>query len=293
MIKVMSSPRVWKEEHGRAAGIKFSSYGSGLALFLFHGFGGKPEDWKFLIEGLASNFRVIIPNLSSITLSEPRLSFQEQVNHLHRFIDELVGEKASVGLLGASYGGALTWAINATLGGRVVESIYINPMPPFPGRYLQHGFFRPFLFLSRFEWISYLLLSTPPGKSLVKYLLDAFYNEWPERVTSVGRLKQRHRRIVARILKRFNDLLHSTDWRGWSSKISTMPSPSLLIVGGRDRLFRYGAYESLQQSLGSCELVVISELSHRVSESVVPQITQLIAKRFDNHFEPGNQTVGP
>lgn len=269
-----------EEEFGRAVGIKYSVFGQGPPLVLLHGFGGKPADWCFLVKDLAPHFRVIIPSLSSLTLGESQSSFREQVDLLVSFINTVVGQNETVSLLGASYGGALVWAISASLGQRVTEAVYINPMPPYPGRFLHHGLFRPFLFIGRFEWISYAMLSTPPGKALVKFLLEVFYDEWPERVSSVGRLTVRHKKIVARILRRFNELVHRTDWQGWTGRIKQIQSKSLLIIGAKDKLFRHQVYRNLQRYLGDCEMVVIEELSHRVSGAVAPQIADLVCRRF-------------
>src|SRR5690606_18530581 len=89
--------------------VKYRIYGNkGPFVFVVHGFGGAPGDWRGIVDYLQADYRVVVPAIKNFfTYSKPT-TYTEHVAALCEFIDCVMKSvKEQFHLAGSSYGGTL------------------------------------------------------------------------------------------------------------------------------------------------------------------------------------------
>src|SRR5690606_13806231 len=86
---------------------------AGPLVVLLHGYGGGPLDWRNIVPLLETNHRLLIPNLMPLFSSRQPLTFSRQVEIVAALLNQLNGAREPFVLVGASYGGTLSWGLRA------------------------------------------------------------------------------------------------------------------------------------------------------------------------------------
>lgn len=153
--------------------INHREIGEGPILVLLHGYGGSAMHWDGLLENLKGCYRVVIPSISHLFLSQDKIYFSIQVEVLAKYLKEhFPGQK--VNLAGTSYGGALAWALSTQYPELVDQLVLINPMLPHPGKLFVPPEVRYFCVTPWTEKGIHVALETPIGQAVIRRLIVPF-----------------------------------------------------------------------------------------------------------------------
>jgi len=111
--------------------IEYTDEGSGDAVILIHGGASNNRQWKFLIEALKADFRVIAPNMhgagNTPAWQGPNsYSLADAAAVIERLCESMAG---NVSLVGHSVGGAWAMQAAAQLGPRVDKLVLLEAAP--------------------------------------------------------------------------------------------------------------------------------------------------------------------
>lgn len=251
--------------------------GEGPILVLLHGFGGSVMHWDSVVENLKQDYRVVIPSISHLFLSQDKIFFSVQIEGIAKFLKENFPQQ-KINLAGTSYGGALAWALAVQYPDLVDQLVLINPMVPYPGKYFVPPEIRYFCVTPWTEKGIKMSLATPIGQAVIRKLIAAFRDE---RTLSHARsqgLAGKKLDFVAHLVHRFTWILHSEDWKVWEDKISKcLRKPiSMLIFDEQDYLFSEPTYHAFAKTLGCVKVAATSGGGHLTIKTKSQEICQLI-----------------
>lgn len=270
--------------------IQYRQFGEGECIILLHGFAGSVSHWDRLRHLLSKYHRVVVPNLTHLTLGAERLTFSRQVDELKIFIQSLK-VSGPIHLVGLSYGGALAWALAMRYPNLVTRVVLINPMPPFPIRHFQWRALRLFLRLPLRKTLTALALKTEWGRQFLRRAAEIFRNVANEpSLDRVSQLEGRKLLFVAHLIERFAWIVRSERWGMWANKLEYWTPETLFICDDEDPLIRFDAYEEMFAKMG-CEHFFVTEGAGHISTLNSPElITWEVLKFFQDH-KPVTQKV--
>lgn len=262
--------------------IAFRSFGTGEPIILLHGFAGSVSHWDPLRPLLSKYYQVIVPNLTHLTLGRSALSFSDQVNEIHRFIEREV-DGGPVHLVGISYGAALAWGLALRFPATVGRVVLINPMPPEP----IHHFIWPGLSLLLRAPAQRLLLSlffrTVWGRQFFRFAAETFRNvDHPTSFDRLDGMRGRKLAWIIHIVERFSWILRKEDWKEWTNHFSDWSHQTLLVYEERDPLIRYSSYEAFAQLI-NCEASIVTQGAGHISTLNSPHMISWEVMKFLLH----------
>jgi pimeloyl-ACP methyl ester carboxylesterase len=255
--------------------ITYRERGQGPLLILLHGYGGSVHHWEAVANGLASTYRVIVPNLSHLYMSTDKLFFTVQIELLAQFLRETFpGEHVRVA--GLSYGGALAWGLASQHPDLVLKTVLINPMVTDPVKHFSPKELRFFLTLPFNLKSVYVMLATPMGRAFLKRSAQIFRDERSEGAISVEHLKGRKLQFVAHMIHHFSWILRSEDWQFWNHRLYAYSGEVRMIYDQADLLFTEAAYLKFAQHINCADVVSIEGAGHLASKTAPDKIIHLM-----------------
>ena len=268
--------------------IAFRERGSGSVLICLHGYAGNALQWDGVANQLENNFKVVIPNLSHLTMGKENITFSDQVELIATFIKTNYPNQI-VSLAGISFGGSLTWALASRYPDLVDKVIFINPMPPDPKGSFALLYLKIFFEFTIKAPIIYIFLNSFIGKLFLKKVAFVFRNLQGEFENErVSNLQGRKLQFVAHLLYKFAWIINNERWSLWRYKLEFWTHDCLLIYDVRDPLFRESFYLKFSQTL-ACENVVQTQNAGHIS---IVQEPRLIAGAI-REFLLRNTTMSP
>ncbi len=251
--------------------------GEGPILVLLHGYGGSVMHWDAVVENLKSDFRVVIPSISHLFLSQDKIFFSIQIEVLAKFLKENYPQQ-KVNLAATSYGGALAWALSIQYPDLVDRLVLINPMLPHSGIHFIPPELRYFCVTPWTEKGIKVALATPIGQALIKKLIAAFRDERSRSHAPAQKLTGKKLDFVAHLVHNFTWILHNEDWALWDKKIiqSLKKPTSMLIYDEQDYLFSGKAYQAFAKNLECLRVVSTSGGGHLTIKTKPEEISQFI-----------------
>lgn len=224
-------------------------------------------DWPRVMAPLAKEHPVYAIDLPGWGFSEPHAtpssSMENEVSVISSFIRQL--GLSNVTLVGISYGGAVTWACGAMHVPEVSRLWLLNPMPPYPLKYLRSPLYRAIFFLNRFRSLSYILnrrLLKSQYKQVCREslkhmrLIDSFYLD-------LGYLVTRQPK-VCRNVHLFAKGAQSIPWETWEERLKTVQIPVTIIHGKDDRVFHRDAAEYVHRLIPNSKLDFFEDCGHAI-----------------------------
>lgn len=262
--------------------------GSGPTIILVHGYGGTIYDWDEVAEALSKNYRVIIPNFSSIYMDPLRaVSFSQQVTVFREFINLFKKSmKDTVYLVGGSYGAAICYAVAIEESNLIDRVALLNPMPPHPKELLKNPLMRLLMEASKVPAAVVLLLKSPAGRIGMKYIQRIFNVPWIKSNAQKNRLEKittRKAKLIAHVLQRFTWINEVEDWAQWEKRLGYLKTPVHILWGSRDNLFIPGTYERLSEKFPSCEITKIDGGKHVLMIERPEEVSRILLKFFSSH----------
>lgn len=233
-------------------------------IVLIHGFGGFFMDWPRVMAPLSKHTRVYAIDLPGWGFSEPNFegrSLEDDVAAVRTFIETL--DLKNVILCGISYGAGVTWAAAAERLPRVQRAVLLNPMPPFPLKYMRSPLYRSIFYLNSNKTVATIghrYLQKPQYKLICKEcllnfrLLDSFYLDLAYLV-----IKQE---TVA-----FNLFMQARgakylDWAEWEHKLAGTRIPVTILQGREDKVFSMASARHLHRLIPTSQLIEVERCGH-------------------------------
>lgn len=269
-------------------GIQYKELGSGPTVVLVHGYGGTIYDWDEVAAILSKNYRVIIPNLSSIYMDPLRaVSFSQQVTVFREFLNLFKkSAKDTLYLVGGSYGAALCYAVAIEEQNLVDRVALLNPMPPFPKNQIRNPMIKLSMDISKLPAAVVLLLKSPAGRVGLKHIQKIFNVPWIKSNAQKNRLEKittRKAKLIAHVLQRFTWINEVEDWAQWEKRLGYLKTPVHIIWGSRDNLFVPGTYDRLSEKFPSCEITKVEGGRHVLMIERPEEISRILQKFFSAH----------
>lgn len=246
-------------------------------IVLFHGYGGNPVDWKEITEKLTDRFVVVIPNMATLSLKDKSFCFSKQVSYLQKFLHQLSEDHGPLYIAGASFGGALAWALRFKCREIVKKVIMINPMPPNPIRRLRSRNLRLFLRLSRFPWVLALLLKSRFGRRHLGAIAANVRPDWAMRKESFRGVLKRKETLIFHVICRFANIMQDENWKVWEANLAHEGPESLLIFGEQDQLFCADQAQWFAQQLHNCKVHFLARGAHMAIRTNPEEVFQLMS----------------
>lgn len=255
--------------------IAYREYGHGPLLLLLHGYGGSVMHWESVVQRLQDSYRVVVPNLSHLFMSENRLLFSRIVDQVASFLREhFPGEKMH--LAGTSFGGAVAWGLAVKHPDLVDRMILLNPLMPDPVPQFRLPETRYFFVLPMDSKATLRALETPIGNAFLKRAAAIFRPDRAETFARLERLKGTKLRFVADLISHFAWILRNEDWKYWKRAAGQNATPALIVWSQDDQLFSEEAYRQFAFDLQAERAITWPEGGHILSRSRPDEVAILI-----------------
>lgn len=255
--------------------IRFLHAGAGPALVLVHGLLGYSFNWRRVIPILATERRIIVPDMAGAGFSECRrdldFSLLGSAKRLLAFLD--AAGISCCDLVGSSYGGSTALMMAAISPSRVRSLILVAPANPW----------------SQIGRKRVLLLQNPLVASLFPKLarrLRPVHCYWVRRMWGdPQRVSRETLEGYARPLSRPGVFEHAVNIvRTWQADMRKMQAaladvagkPSLLIWGSKDRVVDIKSAEPLARELGGARVAVIEGAGHLPYEECPVEFSRIL-----------------
>ena len=285
IFKPHGRPEHWPKWGAVRAGGIHTAYleaGSGPPMVLLHGLGATNASLLPTLWDLASNYRVVAPDLPGFGESgKPLRSYHAAFfsNWLQAFLDELGIEKAD--LLGNSMGGRVAIELGLRAPERVGRMVLLAPSPAFIRR-------REFVRLVRLLRPELAVLPVPiPHRQVVRSIrmmfsrparlpgpwYDAAADEFL-RVFATAR-----GRIAFFSAARQIYLEEPRGEQGFWDRLPSLTTPALFVWGARDRLVPAKFARHVENALPNATSVVLDDCGH-VPQYELPAKTHSLVREF-------------
>lgn len=258
--------------------IPFRTFGEGEPVVLLHGYAGSVSHWDPLRPLLAKYYKVIVPNLTQLTLGRQARTFSQQIDELHEFLQTQVS-KGPVHIVAISYGGALTWGLATRYPNSVGRVVLINPMPPDPLKQFIWEGLRNFLRLPFNKFFLGVILKTKWGREFLVTAAETFRNVDQAPALERTKLEGRKLLLIAYIIERFAWILKSESWPQWTEALKTWKHETFLVYEEQDPLIRYDSYEQFAKLL-KCENPLVTQGAGHISTLNSPHMITWEVMKF-------------
>lgn len=253
--------------------------GQGKTIILLHGFGESFANWLSIAEELQTEYRVVIPNISTLYAQKDPLTFTQQVDLLAQWLELVIPPGESFHLVGMSYGGLLSFALRSKSQAPIQSHTLINPMPMEPTKFLKSWRLRQLLYVSRWPGVLNFLRLTPWGKSTFKYLGTVFHMGFRGKKV-IHIFNQRKFLIIYKALKRFLWISANEDWSYWKSIKHKDRIYTQLIYSEKDSLFSATQYLKICSQFQEARVKSIKGAGHLVVESHYKEVLMILKNVF-------------
>jgi pimeloyl-ACP methyl ester carboxylesterase len=262
-------------------GIQYRDMGSGSIIILVHGYGGTIYDWDEVAENLSRNYRVIVPNLSSIYMDPMRaVSFSQQVTVFREFVSLFKKSiKDQIYLVGGSYGAAICYAMAIEEPDLANRIVLINPMPPHPKDLLRNPMMKILLEVAKVPPAIMLMLMSPMGRIGLKYIQKIFDVPWIKsnaQKNRLARITTRKAKLITHVIHRFAWICNVEDWDLWEKRLGYLRTAVHILWGSRDTLFVDNTYIRLSEKFPSCEISKIDGGKHMLMKERPEEVSKTI-----------------
>jgi pimeloyl-ACP methyl ester carboxylesterase len=249
------------------SGLKCSVMGDhGPLIVLLHGYGGGPLDWRQSINRLEKNHRILLLNLTGLWSSKVPIGFAKQVDLLAGFLANEIAQSEKFVVVGASYGGLLSWALRAHFKERVKGHVMVNPMPLNPLPVFSDAHLRMLFGLNMVPGALPLYLKTPMGRKLLHELGAAFGFGQEGRRGLIG-MSEKKLLLINKAVQRFAWIAQTENWSAWQDVLKDHHIPLLLLTGEDDPLFNEQDVRRFQQWVPLSEHQSIQTGGHLLTKS--------------------------
>jgi len=264
----LPAPKLLSEfDRGGGRKLRFLKMGldkPGPAYVFIHGFGSFFMDWPRIMAPIAHKHSTYALDLPGWGFSDP----SDETRGMHAHAEDLAEFIKHIGhseviLCGISYGAAVVWATGTLRIPQIKKLVLLNPMPPFPLRWLHSRLYRLIFFVNQvtlFSKLAHRFLTKGQFKRtcrenlLKSRLLDNFYLELGYMV-----LKQHKVQRTVHIFSRF---AHEIDWKKWEQELSKINVPTLILQGNEDKLFSRKSVSYLQSVIPGSRLEFVPDCGH-------------------------------
>ena len=269
------------------AGIHFKDLGIGKAIVFIHGFGSSMDTWRFLIEDLRKEFRIVHLDLKGHGYSDrprdPRYSVQDHADIVIGLMEHL--KLTSAVLVGHSLGsGVALLAALKDLNRRtgLVSGLVLIGGSAYPEKL---RFFVRWLGKPVIGWLAMNLTSATFRTRIV--LRGAFYDD--AKVTaSLVELYAKYQRIpgTGYAFMRTAERFVPSDMDAVRREFGKLQIPVLNILGEHDRVISRSTAEGLCKLLPRCSLMIVEGVGHAPHEEKPEEMVHLIREFMTNQPSP-------
>lgn len=258
---------------------------AGSKIILLHGFGGGPQDWDEVATHLTYNSQVYIPKLRQSQFGTPGpMTFRQQLSQIEQFVESLRQSPHDlIFVVGASYGGALAWALSLMRPDLLHGLILVSPMPPRPMMRLASPIMKVFLWLSKWPSVFIFIFSSPLGSIALPEFERVFHVPWVAAVKKrfrFGWLTRRKVQVIWMALARFRQIVSQEDWMFWESRLRFLAVPVLMIWGEKDKVFSFNEMLRFQKKFLNSQGLILKDAGHLVHVERPREIAYLILKKI-------------
>ncbi|MBX2987111.1 MAG: alpha/beta hydrolase [Bdellovibrionaceae bacterium] len=256
--------------------IPFREHGQGPILILLHGYGGSVMQWDGVVERLRDSYRVVVPNLSHLYMSQNRLLFPMIIEHVGNFIEaNFPGERVSVA--GMSFGGMVAWGLALQRPALVDRLVLLNPLVPHPVNHFRRPELRYFFVLPMSVKSVLRTFETPIGEAFLKTAVEIFRPD-REMAGPLARLKGRKLAFVADLVAHFAWILRSEDWKFWEKRLEQNQASTLMIWSQDDPLFTEDSYRDFAMLSRAGQALTWAAGGHILSRSKPDEVAIAISE---------------
>lgn len=231
--------------------IFYRDAGSGLPILLVHGFPLDGELWRPQIDGLAGDYRIIVPDLRGFGQSMPSVeaTMEEYAADLAALLDELGVDSAVV--VGLSMGGYVALAFERLYSERLLGLVLVDTRAQADSREARAG--RVTTALRVKEHGSAVLADD----MLEKLLSPAARERQPELVETVREMIARQ--PVEGVVAALHGMAGRPDSRPMLGEVSV---PTLVVVGADDPITPESDAQAMVDAIPGAELHVLPRAAH-------------------------------
>ena len=253
-------------------------------VVFLHGFGGFFMDWPRVMAPVAKHTRVYAIDLPGWGFSDPNEkveSIEDDARTVGEFLKKMNLENAI--LCGISYGGGVAWAAAAMRLPRVRQVVLLNPMPPYPLRFLRSPIYRTIFYANSFKAIafwSHRFLTKAQYKIICREnllnhrLLDTFYLDLAYMVMKQPKMPF--------ILSAFSFGARTMNWQNLEQRLADVQIPVSILQGTEDKIFSMESALYLHRLIPTSELIRVPDCGHamvfdqhkKVSEHLIRVLSQ-------------------
>ncbi len=266
--------------------VPYLEKGSGIPVFLIHGFGSTHHDWNAIVDSLDKHFRVIVPNFSLQLLGElepkPARLFTKHVQLVKEFVEELSAGAPQRYAVGHSYGGALCWGNLIENSGIFTATVLLGPMPSNPAPKIQNKTLKTLVDLARHPKLLDLYLISPLGRIHLPLIESIFHAPWirPGKKRKFAHLTSRKTGIITQVVRNYSRIIQQEDWSYWDTRFHRIRGPLLILFGSDDHIFKEGMIVIFRQNIPQSELVMMENTGHMAMREQPHAVTQHLLKFF-------------
>lgn len=262
--------------------VSFREYGHGPILILLHGYGGSVMHWDPVVDQLKTRYRVVVPNMTHLYMSQDRLLFPVIVEKVRQFIEgHFPSTKVSVA--GMSFGGAIAWGL-ALRHPHLIERVLLfnplvaDPVPKFLLPEVRYFFVMP---MDRAAIVR--AFGSPIGQAFLSRAGEIFRPGREQTSHPVKDLVGRKLEFVAQMIAHFSWILRNEDWEHWESCMNECSVPILVAWAKDDQLFDPKYYFEFAEKIRSTHKATIDVGGHILTAEhsgwVVQQIQEFMDER--------------
>ena len=229
-----------------------------------HGFGGFFMDWPKLMTPLSKKFNVIALDLPGWGFSEPlkeENGIEDHANLVLSFIKDL--RLNNVTLVGVSYGAAVCWSSSCFSDNLINKLVLLNPMPPFPLKFMTSDLYKLFFNINYVKPLSLLLHANYSKSSHKKMCIENVHSrkslDYDYMKMSYAVLKQEK---VKRSIYLFARYAKEIDWANWEFRLQEVKTPTYILDGVNDKVFSKQASMHLHDLLVNSSLFSVEKSGH-------------------------------
>jgi pimeloyl-ACP methyl ester carboxylesterase len=270
-------------EEGREPALHVRETGTGPPVLLLHGVGGNHTVWNEVIPGLATEFRVLAPDLRghgrSVAPADSEFSFSEMMGDLLRLLDEKRVDSAHV--VGLSGGAMLALRLTLDRPERV-RSLTMMGGAAYTDSHTRAVAQR---------WAE-TFSKEGPDRFALRLLKDLYYPDWVEAHLDFAdevRRQVKHQDYGPAV--RWALAMATFDER---NRIATVARPTLIVQGMQDAVMDASHARILRQTIPGAQIRILPETGHLVPVERPREVVETLLK-FLRSVGPESPTpsVGP
>ena len=266
------------------------SIGEGDPVLLIHGFGASSYSWRYIVEPLAKQYRVITIDLKGFGESpKPRddaYSVYEQARLIRNFI--LENDLKNLHIIGHSYGGGVALAASLYLAAShsgLQSSLVLMDSIAYPQE------LPDFIKILATPVLGSLVIYAIPNAIQVKDLLQkVYFNDALIPQDAIDHYADNLNKPNAKyaVLTTARQML-PTDLQQFSDNYASLTIPTLIIWSQEDEIIPLAIGKRLHENLPNSKLIVVSDVGHAPQEEkpamVLPYLQQFLEAQA-SHASP-------